>query len=279
MAFFSESLALPGNAFIILRDLIKERTGIYFDENKKDMLADKLSDRVLQRGFNSFMDYYYLLKYDSSASDEWTAVLDLITVQETYFWREYDQINTLLNVVLPEVLNSNEGSTIRIWCAACSSGEEPLSILMALDSAGWLSKTEFDILATDVSSKAINTAREGLYRERSFRQIPGEKRTRYFTKEGNLWRIQPDIHSMIKWKIINLSDDFERSLVPVQNIIFCRNVFIYFRDDTIKRITDGFWSQLTSPGYLFVGVTESLFRIKSRFELTEMAKTFVYRKT
>lgn len=279
MAFFSESLALPNNAFVILRDLIMEKTGIYFEESKRDMLADKLSGRVLERGFSSFLDYYYMLKYDSGSGDEWNAVLDLITVKETYFWRESDHIETLTGHVIPEFYRRSPGQCLKIWSAACSTGEEPLSILMAIDMAGWLKKIRVEILASDASIAAVSYAKKGIYRERSMRSIPPEVKERYFKNENGSWHIDPRLVSMINWEVINLKNYAERESVRKQDVIFCRNVFIYFREDSIKQITDKFYDQLNSPGYLFLGVTESLFRLTSRFELTEKGKAFVYKKS
>jgi chemotaxis protein methyltransferase CheR len=277
MAFYSETLALPDNAFSILRDLIMERTGIYYEDSRKDMLADKLSNRVLECGFNSFLDYYYLLKYDNNES-EWDKVIDQITIKETYFWREHEHLEILNSVIIPEFFNANPGKVCRIWCAACSTGEEPLSILMALDHSGWLGKERFEILATDISRDALEKARKGLYRERSLRMLPPEMRERYFSQEDNMWRIDPEIQRMIRWKTLNLLDDGESSLVPVQNIIFCRNVFIYFKEPAIKKVTESFFMKLTTPGFLFIGITESLFRITGIFELAELGKTFIYKK-
>lgn len=279
MAFFSETLALPENAFLLLRELIMERTGLYFEESKRDLLADKLSNRVLERGFNSFLEYYYLLKYDSGSDEEWNVVIDLITVKETYFWRESDHFEVLVNHLLPEFSKMHPGSVFRIWCSACSTGEEPLSILIALHRSGWLRRIKIEILATDASREALDKARQGIYRERSFRTLNEDLRKQFFTLEDGKWKIIPLIHNMVTWRKLNLRNEAEWASVPVQNAIFCRNLFIYFREDTIKKTTEGFHEKLTSPGYLFVGAAESLFRIKSKFELTEIGNTFVYKKT
>jgi chemotaxis protein methyltransferase CheR len=278
MAFFSETLALPENAFTILRDLIMERTGIYFEENKKDILADKLSGRVLERGFSSFIDYYYLLKYDNESREEWNVVFDLISVKETYFWREYDQIDALVSHIVPQYAADHPGRTLRIWCAASSTGEEPLSILIALDNAGWLQKMRVELIATDASPQALEKARKGLYRERAFRSLPGHLRDRYFTSSAEEWKIDPTIHSRVRWQLLNLMNNNEIGILQEQDVIFCRNVFIYFREDAIRKITESFFSRLRSPGYLFLGSAESLLRIGTSFELTEIGETFVYRK-
>ena len=110
---------------------------MFFDNGKRDLLIDKLAPLVIERGFSSYLDYYYLLKYDTAARVEWQNVLNALSVQETYFWREFDQIRTLVGILLPQWHAENAGSTLRIWSAACATGEEPLTIAIALDEAGW----------------------------------------------------------------------------------------------------------------------------------------------
>lgn len=279
MALFSETLALPENAFVILRNLIMEKTGIYFEESKKDILADKLSERVIERGFNSFLDYYYLLKYDAENSDEWKKVFDLITVKETYFWREYYHIEALLAFILPEFVKRNPTGRFRIWCAACATGEEPLSVVMSLDKAGWFERADIEVIASDASEHALDIARKGVYKNRSLHKIPEDVRSAYFKpEEGSHWKISPSILNRVKWYRLNLNDEKDWHTIPRQDTIFCRNVFIYFRESTIKVISERLYNKLAAPGYLFIGITESLFRIQSEFELTELGKTFVYRK-
>jgi len=278
MAFFSESLALSESAFFILRELIREQTGIFFEDSKRDMLADKLSNRVLERGYTSFLDYYYFLKYDAGARDEWLRVFDMITVNETYFWREQDHLDVLISHIVPEFYENHPGKQLTIWSAACSTGEEALSILMMLDMHGWLEKIPVHIRASDSSEQALQKARSGLYRDRSFRSLPPEIRERYFTEASGSWRIDPRIHAMVDWKKINLISEEETRQVGSPHVIFCRNVFIYFREDAIRKVIDRFYTLLPSPGYLFVGVSESLFKLPTKFELTEIGKTFIYKK-
>ncbi|HEX2977051.1 MAG TPA: protein-glutamate O-methyltransferase CheR [Bacteroidales bacterium] len=277
MGYSAETLPLNDNVFRILRNLIMERTGIYFEDTRKDMLADKLSDRIVEKGYSSFIDYYYLLKYDESASSEWYTVFDLLSVKETYFWRETEHFESLTRHILP-VIASSGNKTIRIWSAACSTGEEALSILMAIDHSGWLAKINVEVTGSDASRHAIEVARRGLYRDRSLRHLPEELRTKYFTRENDLWRVSPDLHRRIRWDVINLSIPDQVMAMPQQNVIFCRNVFIYFKDETIGKIVDCFRSVLSAPGYLFTGYSESLYRLRHGFELKEKGKSFVYEK-
>ena len=165
----SHDLALPEGTTSLIQSLINERTGMYFDNGKSDILIDKLSPLVIERGFTSYLDYYYLLKYDAAAKPEWLKVMNALSVQETYFWREFDQVRALVQTLLPQRYARDSKSTIRIWSAACATGEEPLTIAIALNEAGWFQRASIEIVASDASSKAIDRAVAGVYRERSFR--------------------------------------------------------------------------------------------------------------
>ncbi|HEX6291237.1 MAG TPA: CheR family methyltransferase [Herpetosiphonaceae bacterium] len=278
MPLYSETLSLPPSTFAILRDLIHERTGLYYAEDQRDMLADKLSPRVIALGFGSFLDYYYLLKYDAASDEEWRALLNALSVQETFFCREADQVRTLVEVLIPQYVAANPGVTVRIWSAACATGEEPLSIAMALDQAGWFSRAPITILASDASSAAIEKARSGLYRDRSFRSVPESLRARYFTAAGGAWRIDPQIHARVTWAVANVTVDEEIRHLSTAPFIFCRNAFIYFSERTIRKTVDLFRTYQPTPGYLFVGASESLLRITTSYQLCEIGGTFVYVK-
>jgi chemotaxis protein methyltransferase CheR len=274
----SQNLALPEGTTALIRNLINERTGMFFDNGKSDLLIDKLSPLVIDRGFGSYLDYYYLLKYDPSARVEWQNVMNVLSVQETYFWREIDQIKTLVKTLVPQWHARNTNSTLRIWSAACATGEEPLTIAIALNEAGWFERASIEIMATDASSKAIDRAVQGLYRERAFRNLPPYLRDRYFERNGTDWRVRSDLHSRIKWGIANLIDEDQISPMAAADFIFCRNVFIYFSESAIGRVVHSFSRFIRPPGYLFVGAAESLLRLTTDFILTEVDDAFVYVK-
>ncbi|HSE19364.1 MAG TPA: protein-glutamate O-methyltransferase CheR [Pyrinomonadaceae bacterium] len=258
--------------------MINEHTGMFFDNGKRDLLMDKLSPLVIERGFGSYLDYYYLLKYDPAASVEWQNVMNALSVQETYFWREIDQVRALVQTLVPQWHARNSRSTLRIWSAACATGEEPLTIAIALNEAGWFDKASIEIVATDASTKAIDRASQGVYRERAFRNLPARLRDRYFERNGSDWRVRNDIHSRIKWGVANLMEDGEISHWACADFIFCRNVFIYFSENAISRVVRTFSRFIRSPGYLFVGAAESLLRLTTDFTLTEVDDAFVYMK-
>jgi chemotaxis protein methyltransferase CheR len=274
----SQNLALPDGTVSLIQTLVNERTGMYFDNGKTDMLIDKLSPLVIERGFSSYLDYYYLLKYDSSAPVEWRNVMNALSVQETYFWREFDQVRALVQTLLPQWQARNAGKTLRIWSAACATGEEPLTLAIALNEAGWFERASVEIVASDASSKAIERAKRGLYRERAFRNLPAPLRDRYFEPEGSDWRVRSDIHSRINWGIANLIDENQIAPMAAADFIFCRNVFIYFSESAIGRVVRSFARFVRPPGYLFVGAAESLLRVTTDFTLTEVDDAFVYVK-
>ena len=278
MSSRSQNLVLPEGASTLIRTLINERTGMFFDNGKSDLLIDKLSPLVIERGFSSYLDYYYLLKYDASARVEWQNVMNALSVQETYFWREIDQVRALVQTLVPQWHAHNANSTLRIWSAACATGEEPLTIAIALNEAGWFERASIEILASDASSRAIERAVQGVYKERAFRNLPPQLRARYFEPEGSGWRARSDIHSRVKWSIANLIEESQIAPLASADFIFCRNVFIYFSESAIGQVVRSFSRLMRPPGYLFVGAAESLLRLTTDFTLSEIDDAFVYVK-
>jgi len=276
MSIDSGGLGLRLGAITLLRDLIHEKTGVFFDDQRIASLGDRLGPLVANRGFDSFLDYYYLLKYDAAAETEWGRVMDAISVPETYFWREIDQLLAVVDHIVP-ALRRTRARPVRIWCAPCASGEEPLTLAMLLDDRG--QSADAEITASDASPAALEAARAGLYRERSFRTLPSELRMRYFKPDGNRWRIRSDIHQRVQsWTQVNLADALQVAAHAAADIVFCRNVFIYFSEAAIRRVAQSMADVMPDPAYLCVGASESLLRITDRFELEQVADAFVYVK-
>jgi chemotaxis protein methyltransferase CheR len=270
-------LLTPGGTDVLLRDLVQEHTGMLYDHDKGEMLLDKLAPLVIERGFHSFLDYYYLLKYDDKGGAEWRKVMDAISVQETFFWREMDQVRALVDVLVPEWLEHRKGRPLRIWSAACATGEEPLSIAMALTEAGWFQRIPIEIMATDASQAALKKAGDGLYRDRAFRNLPLALREKYFTRKDNLWRVDPMLQSRVRWDLANLINRHEVAEFAEAPFIFCRNVFIYFSNEMIRRVVKTFADYLRPPAYLCVGVSESLLKVSNDFDLVTVNDAFVYK--
>lgn len=278
MGFNSDISGVRRGAETLLRDLIHERIGLFFDDSKINLLADKLTPLIIERGFDSFLDYFYLLKYDADSADEWRNVVNALSVQETYFWREMDQIHGLAEEVIPGLLEKNPNAPIRIWSAACATGEEPLTIAMRLNEDGWFERADIKIYASDASSAALERAQKGSYRERSFRALPANLKEKYFTPDGKEWRVANDLSRKISWTQANLLDASETGILASVSVIFCRNVFIYFSPDAVRRVVASFAEKMFVPAFLFVGAAESLLTVTDDFELEEIKKAFVYVK-
>jgi chemotaxis protein methyltransferase CheR len=270
-------LSAPEGTAVLLRDLVHDHTGTYFDASRLDTLMDKLEPLAKGRGCQSFLDYYYLLKSDADASDEWQRVMEALSVQETYFWREMDQVRALVDLLVPAWFAQKRGP-LRIWSAACATGEEPFTIAMALEEAGWFQRAPIEIVASDASVNAIEKARRGIFRERSFRSLPAELRAKYFRSVPQGWCIAPEMLVRVRFQRANLVAVNEINLLARAPIIFCRNVFIYFSPTAITRTVHHFAERMPEGSHLFVGVSESLLRLTTEFDLQELGNAFVYVK-
>ena len=277
MQYCAESLGLVGQVTTILRELIHERLGLFYDASQFDQVADRLAPLVIARGLGSFMDYYYVLKY-SNESDEWAKVMDALAVQETYFWREIDQIRAVVDHVVPALARRLGGRPLTIWSVPCATGEEPLTIAMVLDESGWLDRVPVDIIGSDASRAAIAKANLGQYGGRSFRNLPLRLKERYFTETAQGWTVAPELHRRITYDVVNLvaADEVERhGSAP---IVFCRNVFIYFSDASIGRTLATFARTMPDESFLCVGASESLLRLTTAFTLQDIGGAFMYAK-
>ena len=258
----------------LLRDLVHERTGIFFEADRIDMMAEKLEARALLHGCRSYLDYYYILKYDEKGPDEWRRVMDAFSVQETYFWREFDQIRVLVEHFVPRWFK-NSVQPLRIWSAACATGEEPFTIAMALLEAGW-GNHPIEILASDASEIALAKAGARIYRDRSFRTLPVALREKYFVPVPEGFQLRPEVAARVTFRWANLMNLAELPEAAHVNVIFCRNVFIYFSTAAITRVLASFAKRLPAQGPLFVGASESLLKLTNDFELQEIGGAFVY---
>jgi chemotaxis protein methyltransferase CheR len=277
MQFRAEPLGLAGQVTTIVRELIHERLGLFYDAGHSDQLADRLAPLVVARGFDSFMDYYYLLKYSSDA-DEWGRVMDALSVRETYFWREIDQIRAVVDRIVPGLIEHLRGRPLQIWSAPCATGEEPLTVAMVLNEGRWFDRAPIEIIGSDASRAAIETAALGRYGARAFRNLAPALRERYFTPVGDHWLVAQELQRRVTYDVVNLVAPDEVARHGDAPIVFCRNVFIYFSDRSIRRTLDTLARLMPDPAYLCVGASESLLRMGSRFQLQEIGGAFIYVK-
>lgn len=270
-------IAIPPGVAGLLRDLLHERTGIYFETDRFDTLLDKLRDRVVANQCQSYLEYYYLLKYEERGPAEWLRVMDAFSVQETYFWREPAQIHALVDFIVPAWFKHGT-RPLRIWSAACASGEEPYTLAIALREAGW-GEHPISIHASDASEVALERARTAIYRERSFRNLAPALREKYFepaSPEGS--RLRRDLLLPISFQRANIVVPAEIATLATAPVVFCRNVFIYFSPDAIRRTVASYAERMPDGGHLFVGASESLLKLNTDFELREIADAFVYER-
>jgi chemotaxis protein methyltransferase CheR len=207
-------------------------------------------------------------------------VLDALSVQETYFWREVDQIRAVACQVIPRLLSVNPTQPVRIWSIPCASGEEPLTIAMVLEETGLFSRGAIEIHGGDGSPAAIAHARQGRYRVRSFRALPEPLRQRYFEQASGYASVRPELQARVtSWNVVNLMalDAIGDSLAGC-HIVFCRNAFIYFSPQSVRRVVDTLAETMPAPAYLCVGAAESLLNVTDRFSLEDVGGAFMYVK-
>ncbi|HEY1793114.1 MAG TPA: CheR family methyltransferase [Opitutaceae bacterium] len=258
----------------LLRDLVHDKTGAFFETDRLGSLMEKLQPLAGSYGCRTFLDYYYVLKYDDPNGIQLKRLLDAISVQETFFWRESDQLRALTDRVAPAWFKQTS-KPLRIWSAACASGEEPYSIAIALREAG-LSSHPIEILGSDASEAALAAARTAVYRERSFRTLSHALREKYFHKVEGGHRLTHDIVSKVQFRWANLMKLEDLTESAGAQVVFCRNVFIYFSPTSIQKVLSHMSNILPRGGYLFTGASESLFNVTRHFELNDLGGAFVY---
>jgi chemotaxis protein methyltransferase CheR len=266
-------LPLSPQVFAILSALVEERAGLHYSLSSFELFASKVSQRAGEAGFESLLDYYYFLRYDATSNEEFNALLDALVINETHFYREADQLTILVNDILLPVVRA--GQRPRIWCAACATGEEPLTLAMMLAERDILDKVE--VVATDVSRRALARARDGVYGARALRALPPSAR-RWFVSSGAEHRVAPSLQAAITWRRVNLVKSEEFLPLGTFDAIICRNVLIYFSEATTRGVMDSLAALLRPGGHLLVGASESLLRLGTLLRCEERGGAFFYTK-
>ena len=227
------SIKINDQEFVELKDVIYRNSGIMFAENKKYLLENRLSKRLADLNFTTFKDYIYYLKYDIKKRQELDTLINLVTINETYFLRERGQLDYLVSNIVPDLIKAGKKS-IKIWSAPCSTGEEPYSIAILLKNAGLFDKASIDIIATDINSEVVALAKKGEYRQASFRGVPADF-MRNFDVQGQSYFIKDEIKRHVRFNTGNITTPTITSLIGKVDVIFCRNVLIYFDMDGKQR--------------------------------------------
>ena len=281
MLLFPQDIPMSADEFRLLRDFVYQYCGLNFTEDSKYLLEKRLGKRLQHHHLKSFKDYYYLLRYNQNKDQELSEVVDLLTTNETYFFREDFQLRSFTDEILPEIRErkAREGDRrLRIWSAGCSTGEEPYTIAMLLLDQPAFADWQIDIIGTDISQRVLQVARKGVYGNSSFRVTSPELQRRYFTEVDGKFRIADRVKSLVTISHLNLFDAPRVGLLGRMDVVFCRNVIIYFDLAAKKRVIDSFFQRLRPEGFLLLGHSESLMNVSNAFVLRHFVNDMVYQR-
>lgn len=268
----------------LFQKLLIEASGLWFEESRNQSLHLALWQRLQHRGYDSYQEYYNLLKFHPEGRLEIRELLDLITIGETYFFRNKAQFDVLMRFVLPEIIKRKiftGDPCIRAWSAGCSRGDEAYSIAIAIMEV-LLSYSEWNIsiLGTDINRNGLACSEEAIYTQKDIGHLEKEYLEKYFNILGSTYHLKDDVKALVQFEYHNLAKDpFMHEKMQNADIIFCRNVIIYFDSQTTQRVIENFYNCLAEDGYLFLGHTETLWQIHNKFERVEYPQTFIYKKT
>ncbi len=281
MLFLTPEIKMNPDEFRLLRDFVYQHCGLNFTEDSKYLLEKRLGKRLQMHNLKTFKDYYYFLRYNPNKDQELSEVIDQLTTNETYFFREDFQLKTFVEDILPEVRKRKElegKKTLRIWSAGCSSGEEPYTIAMLLLDQPWLRSWRVEVIGTDISQRVLQMAREGVYGDASFRSTDPLQKQRFFTPQGEKFRVKDEVRNLVSISHLNLFDSSRIALLGKMDVIFCRNVIIYFDPAGKKSVIENFFQRLVPDGFLLLGHSESLINLSTSFQLRHFKHDMVYQK-
>jgi len=272
----------------LLSFLVRE-TGLAIRSDRIPSLQEKVAERMSASGFDGRREYVHFITSSPEGREEFYNLVDLLTVGETYFFRNEHHFKALTEGVLPDLIDkknieffkdSSKRPSLRVWCAGCSTGEEPYSLaIMLREKLPNFMNWDLSILATDINSTVLDVAREGKYGKRSVSRIPREYLEKYFTMFGEKYFLDESIKGMVKFMHHNLvGDSCEHEAMSGLDMVFCRNVTIYFDFDTTKLVMSRFAEHLLPKGYIFIGHAETLWNVSSEFKPVELPGTFIYQR-
>ncbi len=265
--------------FRLLRDLVYDYCGIYYQDDAKFILHRRIAPRLQALRLPDFTEYYAYLKYDPRRREELDEVIERITTNETYFFREDYQLDALKYEILPEVAEAKRrGRHLTIWSAGCSTGEEVYSVIMILLEVGLFEGWDVRVFGNDISKRVLHVARKGLYGRASFRQTDQKYVRRYFREVEGKWQIKDEVKTSASFGMVNLMDESQLAIVGEVDVILCRNVLIYFDLASRKKVVTNFYRKLVKGGYLLLGHSESLLNLTTAFEIVHLEHDMVYRK-
>lgn len=278
-----KELKISDLEFTQLRDFIYDQAGIFIAGNRKYLLENRLANRLKELNLKNFGEYYSYLQYDSGKKAELNKLFEVITTNETSFYRNPPQLKVFQTKVLPAILDEQRKKRrkrLRIWSAGCSTGEEPYTLSMIIHDVlgSELSNWDIKITANDLSERVLKSARRAVYSEYALRTTPKEIITKYFDKDGKQYKVKPKIKQLVSFGQINLSDRMQVRRVERSEIVFCRNVIIYFDEAMKKKVINAYYDNLVPGGYLIIGHSESLHNITRAFKPVHHPGAIIYQK-
>jgi chemotaxis protein methyltransferase CheR len=283
---FGDGIALKPDEFRLLRDLFAQRTGLHFGPEARFTLERRLRERLTMLKLSSFGEYHHYLRYGSRAIDEWDEAIDLLTTNETYFFREQRQLRAFQGELLPMISSQAQARRrLAIWSAGCATGEEAYTIgilvqasrLFPLDR-GSNRSWDVRIYGSDISRRCVAAARRGVYTESSFRMTTDDMRRAFFQERDDGWHVADSIRQMCHFGQMSLLDEDRSRVLGKADVIFCRNVLIYFDSRARKAAIEVLYDRLNPGGVLLLGHSESLLNVSTAFELLHLKDDLVYRK-
>jgi len=264
----------------LLRDIFSQASGFLLREDLKFIAERRLAPRLELLGLRDFTGYARYLRFDARGADELESAIDLLVPHETYFFREPTQLECFEKEVMPLLIQKNARiRSLHAWSAGCSTGEEPYTLSMILDGMAGVAGWDLDILGTDLSRKSLTTARKAEFGPMALRATTPEQKLRYFEPlDGGRVQLKQKFRDPVRFGQLNLLDTSAAALLPRFDVIFCRNVLIYFDQATRRRVVELFFERLTDGGYLLLGHSENLLHLSTRFELVQLKGDLVYRR-
>jgi len=274
---------LSEETFVMLRDFIYSKTGIFFPEKKKYLIEGRLIKRLQVLKLGHFEDYLQLLQYGQLKQNEFEFLCNTITINETSFFRNDAQTDAFQQKFAEEVIEAKKAShdrTLRIWSAACSSGEEPysLAILYLEHLKPRYPKLRIEIIGTDINTAVLDMAHKAEYNQYAIRSMPKLYLNKYFDHSNGVYRLRQEVKELVHFEYINLIDREKMRHMMHFDFIFCANVLIYFDEKAKIQVVGDLFNSLNRGGYLFIGFSEMLHRISTAFKLVSIPKTTAYKK-
>lgn len=269
-------MSISAVEFAYVKDLIKGRSAILIEDGKEYLVETRLLSIARDAGYSSVTELVGKLK-SAANSPLHEKVVDAMTTNETSFFRDQHPFLALKDHLIPKFLEKNSATkTLNIWFAACSSGQEPYSVSMLIhDNFPELLNWKLNFIATDLSPSMLERAQEGMYAQLELnRGMPAPMIVKYFTREGTSWQIKQNIRDMIKFQELNLAGNWP--YIPPMDIVFLRNVLIYFDVETKKKILNGVRSVLKPDGYLFLGAGETTINLDDNYNSVQFGKSTCY---